>query len=132
MAEYTKANLTEIEDLAPKGGMGDGLEARFANADLGLEKSGLSFQKLKPGFRMPFGHKHREQEELYVIVSGSGRVKIEDEVIEVTQWDAVRIPAGQMRAFEAGSEGLGFVAFGAPNTASLSADAEMEPGWWGD
>lgn len=132
MAEYTKVNLTEVENLAPKFGMGEGLEARFATADLEVEKSGLSYQKLGPGFRMPFGHKHKQQEELYVIVSGGGRVKIEDEIIDVARWDAVRIPGDEMRAFEAGSEGLEFLAFGAPNTGPPSEDAEMQPGWWTD
>lgn len=90
----------------------------------------MSFQKLNPGFRMPFGHRHKEQEELYVIVAGSGRVKIDDEVVDVERWDARRIPGNEMRGVEAGPEGLTFVAFGAPNTGPPSADAEMEPDWW--
>jgi mannose-6-phosphate isomerase-like protein (cupin superfamily) len=132
MADYTKVNLRQVENLAPKFGMDDGLEARFATTDLGLDKSGVSLQRFGAGFRMPFGHTHKEQEELYVVVSGGGRVKIEDEIVELAQWDAVRIPGSAMRAVEAGPEGLDLLAFGAPNTGGPSADAEMEPGWWSD
>ena len=132
MAEYTKANLQQIENLAPKFGIGDGIEARFATADLGLEKSGVSYQRLAAEFRMPFGHKHKEQEELYVVVSGGGRVKIEDEILDLERWDAVRVPGDEMRCFEAGPDGLEYLAFGAPNTGPPSADAEMEPNWWTD
>ena len=132
MAAYTRRNLKQIEDLAPKFGLGDGIEARFATADLALERSGLSCQRLAPGLRVPFGHKHKEQEELYVVVSGGGRLKIEDEILELTRWDAVRVPGHEMRCFEAGPEGIEFVAFGAPNTGPPSTDAEMEPNWWSD
>jgi uncharacterized cupin superfamily protein len=130
MSDYTIKNLREIEDMAPRFGFAPDLEARFAGKSLGLERSGLSYQRLAQGFRMPFGHRHEQQEEVYVLVSGSGRVKLDDEVVEVKQWDAVRVAKGTMRAFEAGPEGMELIAFGAPNTGLQ--DAEQAPGWWTD
>lgn len=130
MGGYTIKNLKEIEDQAPKFGMSPGLEARFARDLLECENFGLSYQRFAPGFRMPFGHKHKEQEEVYVLVSGSGRLKLDDEVIELRQWDAVRIDKDTMRNFEAGRDGAELLAFGAPNVGAV--DAEMTPGWWSD
>lgn len=130
VAGYTIKNLKEVEDQAPKFGFSPGLEARFARDPLDCEHSGLSYQQLAPNFRVPFGHKHKQQEELYVIVSGSGRVKLDDEVVELKPWDAVRVASGTMRNFEAGPEGLGLIAFGAPGTGP--GDAEITPAWWSD
>lgn len=93
MATYTIQNLRELEDQAPNFGMGEVLEARFAAGALGCERAGLSIQRLAPNARMPFGHKHGEQEEIYVVVDGSGRIKLDDEVVELRRWDAVRIPS---------------------------------------
>lgn len=131
MARHTIVNLKDVEDSAPKFGFAPDLEARFASGDLDLEKSGLSYQRLAPNFRMPFGHRHKEQEEVYVVLSGGGRLKLDDEVVQVKAFDAVRIPDATMRAFEAGPDGAEFLAFGAPNTGSPREDiAEMQPGWW--
>ena len=133
MAGYTKVNLKEVEDQAPKFGFAPNLEARFATVPLELQESGVSYQKFAPNFRLPFGHKHKSQEELYVIVSGSVRAKIDEEVVELGQWDALRIESEQMRGFEAGPDGAEIVAFGAPNAGDSPADdAEMTPNWWGD
>ncbi len=133
MAEHTIVNLKEIEDMATRLGFAPDLEARFATGALELEKSGLSYQKLAPGFRMPFGHKHKQQEEVYVVVSGGGRVKFDEEIVEVRQWDVVRVPGDTMRAFEAGPEGVELLAFGAPYAGPSPADdAEVQPGWWSD
>ena len=133
MAVHTIVNLKEIEDAASRLGFAPDLEARFATGALGLEKSGLSYQKLAPGFRMPFGHKHKQQEEVYVILSGSGRVKFDDEIAEVRQWDVLRVPGETMRAFEAGPGGVELLAFGAPYAGpSPGDDAEVQPGWWHD
>ena len=132
MAEYTVVNLKEVEDQAPKFGHSPNLEARFARDPLELEKSGISYQRLAPNFRMPFGHKHKEQEELYVVVSGSARVKLGDEIVELVKWDAVRVPGETMRAFEAGPEGVEIIAFGAPSTESPATELEMTPDWWTD
>lgn len=114
MSGYTIKNLKEIEDQAPKFGLSPDLEARFARGPLEFERSGLSYQRFAPNFRTPFGHKHEEQEEVYVLVSGSGRIKLDDVVHELTQWDAVRIAKGTMRAFEAGPEGAEILVFGGP------------------
>jgi mannose-6-phosphate isomerase-like protein (cupin superfamily) len=130
MGEYTIRNLKEVEDSAPKFGMSPALEARFARQELELESSGVSYQRLAPSTRVPFGHKHSVQEELYVVVGGDGRIKLDDDVIELRQWDAVRIPPETMRCVEAGPDGIELIAFGAPNTGG--GDVEMVPGWWAD
>jgi uncharacterized cupin superfamily protein len=128
MANYTRVNLkSDVQDMAPQFGM-EGIESRFARKNLELENSGLSYFRLDPGFRAPFGHTHSEQEEIYVLISGSARVAIGDELVELADWDAVRIPAGEMRGVEAGADGAEVLAFGAPNTDNK--DAEMQPGWW--
>lgn len=129
-AEYTVVNLNEVEDSAPKFGYAPDLEARFATDALELERSGVSLQRLAPGFRMPFGHTQKEQEELYVLVSGSARVKLDDDVVELKAWDAVRVPPAVVRAFEAGADGAEILAFGAPNTGAAGGDADMLPNWW--
>jgi mannose-6-phosphate isomerase-like protein (cupin superfamily) len=130
MPDYTVVNLEDVEDMAPKFGLGEGLQSRFARVPLELERSGLSLYRIAPGFRLPFGHRHGEQEEVYVVVSGSMRMKIDDEVVELRRWDALRVPGPSWRAFEAGPEGAELLAFGAPNTQNK--DAEMDPGWWKD
>jgi len=132
MADYTLVNVKDVDDMATQFGMAPNLEARFAGGALGLEKSGVSYQKLAPSFRVPFGHKHKTQEELYVVVAGSGKLKLDDEVIDVRQWDLIRVPSDTMRAFEAGPDGAEILAFGAPNTGSPRDDVEMVPGWWSD
>jgi mannose-6-phosphate isomerase-like protein (cupin superfamily) len=130
MAGYQLENLKDVEDSAPKFGLAPKLEARFARAALGLERSGLSYQRLAPNFRIPFGHKHEQQEEVYIVVSGGGRMKLDDEIVELRQWDAVRVAAETTRNFEAGPEGAELIVFGAP--ATPPGDGEMTPGWWGD
>ncbi|MDP9294175.1 MAG: cupin domain-containing protein [Actinomycetota bacterium] len=130
MAAYTLVNLKEVEDLAPKFGFAPNLESRFARVPLELENSGLSYFKIAPDFRIPFGHVHSEQEEVYIVVSGSARAKLDDDVVELSTWDAVRIPPGAMRGLESGPDGAEVLAFGAPNTNNK--DMEMEQGWWED
>jgi mannose-6-phosphate isomerase-like protein (cupin superfamily) len=130
MAGYTIVNLVEVEDMAPKFGFGSGMQARFARTSLQLEQSGISHFRLAPHYRPPFGHRHERQEEIYLVVSGSARVKIDDDVVDLAEWDAVRIPPGAMHSFEGGPEGAEIVAFGAPNTDN--GDIEMVQGWWSD
>jgi mannose-6-phosphate isomerase-like protein (cupin superfamily) len=125
---HTVVNLKQVKDFAPDHGLSPGLESRFARVPLELANSGLSYFRLGPGFRTPFGHTHAEQEEVYVVVDGSARVKLDDEVVELGTWDAVRIPPGVWRGLEGGSEGAQVLAFGAPNTENK--DVEMQPGWW--
>ncbi|MDX6556694.1 MAG: hypothetical protein QOD86_2889 [Miltoncostaeaceae bacterium] len=128
-AGHTRLNLREdVEDMAPRFGLSPGLESRFAREALGLEKSGITYYRIGPGFRIPFGHTHREQEEVYLLVSGSARLALDDEVVDLRPWDAVRIPAPTMRTVQGGPEGAELVAFGAPRTEEM--DAEMTPGWW--
>jgi mannose-6-phosphate isomerase-like protein (cupin superfamily) len=129
MSDYTKKNLNEVENQAPKFGMPSEMEARFARTDLGGETLGLSLMTLAPNFRMPFGHKHEGQEEVYVILRGSARVKVEDEIVELGPYDAVRIGMDTMRGVEAGPEGVEYIAFGAGEDPR---DAEMVQDWWGD
>ena len=128
MADYTVVNLKEVEDQAPKFGLSPQLEARMARVALELENSGVSYQRLAPNFRVPFGHKHKNQEEIYVLVSGSARIKLEDEVVDLKPFDAVRVAKDTMRGFEAGPEGAEFIAVGAPNTGP--GDADTVQGWW--
>ena len=130
MADYTVTNLREdVEDSAPKFDMPDEMQARFARSPIEGKTLGISLFTLEPNFRIPFGHKHPNQEEVYVVVSGSARIKIEDEIVELKQWDAVRIGKDTMRNMEGGPEGAEYLAFGAGDDP---LDAEMAPGWWSD
>ena len=130
MSGYTKKNLKQdVENAAPKFGMPDELEARFGRGALEGETLGLSLMTLDPNFRIPFGHKHEGQEEVYVIVRGSARIKVEDEIVELGAWDAIRFDKDTMRNVEAGPEGVEYLAFGAGDDPR---DAEMAPGWWTD
>src|SRR4051794_31650512 len=126
---YTKTNLREVEDSAPKFDMPAEMQARFARRAIEGETLGLSLFTLEPGFRIPFGHKHAKQEEVYVVVKGSARVKVDNEVVELKQWDAIRFDMGTMRNMEAGPDGLEYLAFGAGDDPQ---DAEMAPGWWSE
>jgi mannose-6-phosphate isomerase-like protein (cupin superfamily) len=128
MSEYTVKNLKEIENSAVRFGLAPDLEARFALSALELEQVEISYQRLAPNFRTPFGHRHKEQEEIYILVAGSGRMKLNDEIVELYQWDAVRVPAETTRGFQAGPEGATLIAVGAPGPNS--ADAEVAPDWW--
>ncbi len=131
MTNVTIKNLkSDVEDSAPKFGMAPAVEAHFARDDIDAEVFGLSYQRLAPNARMPFGHKHAQQEEVYVVVGGSGRVKVEDDIHDVAQWDAVRVGPDTMRNFEAGPDGLELIAFGGPSNGNK--DADMVQGWWSE
>jgi uncharacterized cupin superfamily protein len=132
MSDYTLVNLREVEDSAPKFGMPEEMSARFASTALGLEKSGISLQALAPSSRGPFGHRHREQEEIYVVIAGGGRIKLDDEIVELRQWDALRVPPDVARQVESGPDGIELLAYGAPRTEAGMGDAEMLQGWWTD
>jgi hypothetical protein len=130
VSAYTKANIKhEVEDHAPKFGLSPGLEFRSGRQALECEQSGASYQRIAPDFRQPFGHAHKQQEEVYVLLSGSARVKLDDDVVELVPFDAVRIAPGVMRCVEAGPEGAELILFGAPR---VDSDAEMIQGWWVD
>ena len=131
MSKHTKVNLKrDVEDYAPKFGLSPDLEFRAARDSLACEQSGFSYQRIAPGFRQPFGHRHKEQEEIYVLLSGAARVKLDDDVVELEPLDAVRIAPGVMRCVEAGPDGAELLLFGAPKTAGQ--DADLAPGWWTD
>jgi mannose-6-phosphate isomerase-like protein (cupin superfamily) len=131
MSAFTKLNLRgDVEDQAPKFGLAPELEARFAHDRLESEVTGLSYQRLAPGMRVPFGHTHASQEEIYVVLSGTGRAKLGDEIVSLSALDALRVAPQTMRALEAGPEGLEVVVFGAPR--GERNDAEMAAGWWAD
>jgi mannose-6-phosphate isomerase-like protein (cupin superfamily) len=127
---YTKKNLrNDVENQAPKFGMPEELEARFARTALGGETLGVTLFTLAPGFRMPFGHKHEGQEEVYVVLRGSARVKVDDRIVELEEGDAIRFDTDTMRNVEAGPDGVEYLAFGAGEDPT---DAEMVPNWWAD
>jgi mannose-6-phosphate isomerase-like protein (cupin superfamily) len=129
MADYTKVNLKQdVEDMAVKFGFAPNMEARYARKPLGLENSGVSYFRLAPDFRQPFGHTHAEQEEIYVVISGSARLKAGDDIVELAQYDAIRLPGSTPRGMEAGPDGVEIIAVGAPNTDNK--DAEMLQDFW--
>lgn len=124
---YTHLNLNDdVEDMAPRFGLGDMGESRFANRALGTVGTGLSHQRLRPGVRQAFGHRHQHAEEVVVVLAGSGRVKIDDEVRDVGPLDAIRFAPAAARAFEAGPDGLELLVFG----AKRPGDAVMDPAFW--
>lgn len=131
MPGYSIVNLRELEDQAPKFGYGERQEARFATKPLRAEMSGLSLQRVKPGQRLAFGHRHKQEEELYVVVGGSGRAKLDDEEVELKQWDAIRVPPGTVRSFEGSDEGIEFLAFGSRGLGIEDTES-VEVDWRGD
>jgi mannose-6-phosphate isomerase-like protein (cupin superfamily) len=128
-ADYAIVNIKELEDQAVRFGLSPNLEARFGRSATEAKQGGFSYQKLAPNFRQPFGHRHKGQEEFYVVLSGGGRVTFEDgETRELDRWDVVRVAATVARGFEAGPDGLEFLAFGAGETG----DATMLESFWED
>lgn len=127
MADYTHLNIKDdLENVAERFGLAPDLEARFARNALGLEGGGFSYQRLATNFQVSTGHRHRAQEEAYVVLAGSGRVKLDDEVRDLRQWDVVRVPAAVARGFEAGPDGLELLAIGFGD----GGEAEMLEGFW--
>ena len=110
--DYTIKNLREVEDHAPKFGFAEVQEARFPYRDLDAETIGMAFHRVKPGKRQGFAHRHERAEEIYVVLSGSGRIKLDDEVRDIGPLDAIRVAPKVARAFEADAEGLELLAFG--------------------
>jgi mannose-6-phosphate isomerase-like protein (cupin superfamily) len=126
---YTKKNLREVEDSAPKFGFSENQEAHFATEDLDAENTGVSFHVVHPGKRQGFGHRHEKAEEVYVVIAGSGRMKLDDEIIEIAELDAIRVPPAVTRQFEAGEGGLHLLACGARH----EGDGELVfEGFWED
>ncbi len=128
MAEYTHLNLkTDVENMSERFGLAPQMEARFPRDAAGVEGGGFSYPELAPNFGAPFGHKHKTQEEAYVVVAGSGRVKLGDEVRELRQWDVLRVQPTVERAFAAGPDGLELIAIG----FGAGGDGEMFEQPWG-
>jgi mannose-6-phosphate isomerase-like protein (cupin superfamily) len=130
-ASFTHMNIKGLEDLGGKFDGDPDLEFRAATRALALERSGLSYQWVPPGYRFPYGHTHATQEEVYVVVNGGGRMKIDDEIVSLRRWDAIRVSPGSWRGYEAGSEGLEMLVIGAPNLGEDPRDdVEGERDWW--
>lgn len=129
MTDYTHKNLADVKDMAPEFGMPSEMQARFAREPMGLERVGLTYFRLAPGFRIPFAHRHEDQEEVYVVIKGSARMKVGDDVVDLGTMDAVRVPGDTLRNMEAGPDGAEVIAFG---ERAGEDQSEMVPGWWGD
>ena len=131
---FTLRNIKE--DLEDIGSLFNGaldLEFRAATKPLELEQSSLSYQRVPPGYRFPYGHTHVTQEEVYVVLRGSGRMKVDDEIVELKEWDAVRVPPGMWRGYEAGLDGLEILVVGAPNLGEdPREDVDGQRDWWAD
>jgi uncharacterized cupin superfamily protein len=123
---YIRINLMDVEDAAVPNGLGHRWEARVARTPLGAEQTGLAHFRLHPGKRSPFSHRHKLAEEIYVILDGTGNVKLDDEVIAVRPRDAIRVAPHVSRSFEAGPEGLEFLAVGSHH----SGDGELVDDPW--
>ena len=123
---YAKKNLRDVEDMAVRFGFSKSQEARFPREDLGAEQTGLNYLTIKPGRREAFAHRHRTAEEIYVVLSGSGRVKLDAELVELAPLDAVRVGPGTTRSFQAGPDGLQVLIVG----PHLEGDAEMVDDFW--
>ena len=131
---FTLRNIKEdVDDLGSNFDGAPDLEFRAATGALGLEESGLTYQRVPPGYRFPYGHMHETQEEVYVVVGGSGRMKLDDEIVDLRQWDAVRVPPGTWRGYEAGPQGLELLVIGAPSLGDAPRDdVEGRRDWWAE
>ncbi len=131
---FTLKNLKEgLEDIGAAFDGAPDLEFRAATTALELEKSGLTYQRIPPDYRFPYGHTHKTQEEVYVVISGSGRMKLDDDVVEIKERDAVRVPPGTWRGYEAWPDGLEMLVIGAPNLGDAPReDVEGQRDWWAD
>jgi quercetin dioxygenase-like cupin family protein len=129
MPTYTKLNFAEVKDLAPDYGMSEMGEARFARNALGAERIGVTKYRMNPGRRVGFGHRHPESEETYVVLSGSGRFRVNDDVFDVSPQDVIYCPVDTMREWEAGSDGMELLAFGAHTEGETT---EMDREFWTD
>jgi mannose-6-phosphate isomerase-like protein (cupin superfamily) len=126
---YTLKNLREVEDMAAKQGFGEAQEARFPMRDLDASATGIALLRVKPGQRQPFAHRHNEAEEIYVVIAGSGKLKIDDEIVEVSELDAIRFDPDVGRAIEAGPDGIEILAFGPRHEGDAEVIRER---FWGD
>jgi mannose-6-phosphate isomerase-like protein (cupin superfamily) len=126
--DYTLKNLREIDDVAVKGGFSENQEARFGQRDLDATQTGFAYQIVKPGKRQAFGHRHENAEEVYVVIAGEGRVRLDDDTVELKRLDALRVAPGVARRFEGGPDGLELIVFGPRH----EGDGEILPDFWSD
>jgi quercetin dioxygenase-like cupin family protein len=127
-SDFTITNLMELENAAAQ--RSSDVDARFARSHIDSEHLGVSYFRYEPGFRSTTGHSHREQEEAYVVVGGSGKVKLDEEVRDLRRWDVVRVAPQVVRAFEAGPDGLELIAIGSDRPEG--GDGTMVSDWWTD
>lgn len=129
---FTIKNIkSDLDDVGSNFDGAPDLEFRLATKALELEESGLGYQRVPAGYRFPYGHTHKTQEEIYVVLSGGGRMKLDDEIIEIKEWDAVRVAPGTWRGYEAGPDGLEMFVIGAPNLGEdPREDVEGQRDWW--
>ena len=125
---YTKKNLLEAKDQAPDFGMAEIGQAIFPYAELDATDTGLALHRMNPGKRQAFGHRHVDAEEIFVVLSGSGRAKLDGEIVELTAHDALRLSPTVWRAFEAGPDGMELLAFGPRH----EKDGELDREYWTD
>lgn len=128
MSAYTLVNLNDVEDVAAKHGMSEIGAARFARGALGAEQVGVALHQLKPGKRQAFGHRHNEAEEIYVVLAGGGRVRLDDTTVELGERDILRVAPQTARRFEAGDAGMDLLVFG----QHFEKDGELLPEFWAD
>jgi quercetin dioxygenase-like cupin family protein len=128
MSRFSTVNLLEVEDSV--GERAPGIEGRFGRKHLASRDLGISHFRYAANLRSPMAHSHREQEEAYVVVAGSGRILLDDEVYELRQWDVVRVAPEVVRAFEAGADGLDIIAVGGPKPEE--GDGVMGSATWPD
>jgi mannose-6-phosphate isomerase-like protein (cupin superfamily) len=126
---WTMSNLDRIEDVAAKRSPDGGRQLRFAGKALGLSQVGMSHQRLGAMVRQPIGHRHSLAEEVFFVVAGSGRARLDDEVVEISAGDLLRIGPEVMRSFEGGEDGIEMVVFSQKNDAD---EAEIVRDWWQD
>lgn len=124
-ADWTKKNFDDLDDRSPADAP---MQWRFARNALNSPELGVSRFTYEPGSRMPFGHRHREQEEAYVVVAGCGRAKLDDEFVELAEWDVLRVAPAVIRAFEAGPEGLDVICIG--GRKPKGGDTERVTDFW--
>ena len=126
MSRHAKVNLLEVKDTVD--GRVDGLEGRLGRDPMGANDIGVSHWRYAPNVRNPTAHKHREQEEAYLVIRGSGEILLDGEVSELRQWDLVRVSPEVVRAFASGPEGMEIVAVGGPKPEG--GDGETVPATW--